>query len=204
MTHDQKPPPPDDESSASAPPPPDDTADDDAAASRTQAAAGDTAAERDQLRDLLLRKTAELDNFRKRVERERSEFAQHAAEDLLLALLPLVDDLERALAVPVETPDGQVYRDGVVLIHRKMLDLLRQRSVTPIDAVGEPFDPNLHEAVAHAPSHDHPDGTVMGDLRRGYRLGSRLLRAAMVMVAKGTGDADAAAGPTAADETDQS
>ena len=92
-----------------------------------------------QLRDLLLRKTAELDNFRKRVERERLEFAQHAAEDLLLALLPLVDDLERALAAPVETPDGQAYRDGVVLIHRKTLDLLRQRSVTPIDAAGEPF-----------------------------------------------------------------
>ena len=202
MTDDQKPPPPDDESSASAPP--DDTADDDAAAARTQAAAGDTAAERDQLRDLLLRNTAELDNFRKRVERERSEFAQHATEDLLLALLPLVDDLERALATPAETPDGQAYRDGVVLIHRKMHDLLRQRSVTPIDAVGEPFDPNLHEAVAHAPSHDHPDGAVMGELRRGYRLGNRLLRATMVMVAKGTGDADAAAGPTAANDTDQS
>ena len=189
-------------------PPPDDAAAEDAGIGPDTAAdhpaADSVAVERDQLRDLLLRKTAELDNFRKRVERERSEFAQHAAEDLLLALLPLLDDLERALAAPVETPDGQTYRDGVVLIHRKMLDVLRQRSVTPIDAVGEPFDPNLHEAVGHAPSNEHPDGAVASELRRGYRLGNRLLRAPLVMVARGTDAGDAAAGPAPADEAESS
>lgn len=208
MTDEQKPPGTDAESSASAPPP-DDAADEDAAGTgkdtfADRAAAESAAAERDQLRDLLLRKTAELDNFRKRVERERSEFAQHAAEDLLLALLPLLDDLERALAAPVETPDGQAYRDGVVLIHRKMLETLRQRNVTPIDAVGEPFDPNLHEAVGHTPSEEHPDGTVASELRRGYRLGNRLLRAPLVMVAKGTEGAAAAAGPAPAGEAEPS
>ena len=208
MTDEQKPPGTDAESSASAPPP-DDAADKDAAGigpdtTADRAAAESVVAERDQLRDLLLRKTAELDNFRKRVERERSEFAQHAAEDLLLALLPLLDDLERALAAPVDTPDGQAYRDGVVLIHRKMLEILRQRNVTPIDAVGEPFDPNLHEAVGHTPSEEHPDGTVASELRRGYRLGNRLLRAPLVMVAKGTEGAAAAAGPAPAGEAEPS
>lgn len=208
MTDEQKPPGTDAESSASAPPP-DDSADEDAAGigpdtTADRAAAESVVAERDQLRDLLLRKTAELDNFRKRVERERSEFAQHAAEDLLLALLPLLDDLERALAAPVDTPDGQAYRDGVVLIHRKMLEILRQRNVTPIDAVGEPFDPNLHEAVGHTPSEEHPDGTVASELRRGYRLGNRLLRAPLVMVAKGTEGAAAAAGPAPAGEAEPS
>ena len=208
MTDEQKPPGTDAESSASAPPP-DDAADEDAAGigpdtTADRAAAESVVAERDQLRDLLLRKTAELDNFRKRVERERSEFAQHAAEDLLLALLPLLDDLERALAAPVDTPDGQAYRDGVVLIHRKMLEILRQRNVTPIDAVGEPFDPNLHEAVGHTPSEEHPDGTVASELRRGYRLGNRLLRAPLVMVAKGTEGAAAAAGPAPAGEAEPS
>lgn len=160
------------------------------------AAFDEVASERDQLRDLLLRKTAEFDNFRKRTERERSEFARRAAEDLLLDLLPLVDDLERALDVAAETPDGESYRKGVELIHRQLLELLRKRHVTPIETVGEPFDPNLHEAVTQEPSDEHAEGTVVREFRRGYRLGDRLLRAAVVVVAAG-GSGDAEATPAA-------
>lgn len=191
MTDEQRSAPPEDESSAPA------TAAVDVAArdgdtEPAPAAFDEVASERDQLRDLLLRKTAEFDNFRKRTERERSEFARSAAEDLLLDLLPLVDDLERALDVAAETPDGESYRKGVELIHRQLLELLRKRQVTPIETVGEPFDPNLHEAVTQEPSDEHPEGTVVREFRRGYRLGDRLLRAAVVVVAAGgSGEADA-------------
>lgn len=142
-----------------------------------------TRRQRDEYYDLLLRKTAEFDNYRKRIERERREFAENAAADLLTELLPLVDDLERALAVEVDGAHARAYRDGVELIHRQLLDLLAKRGVQPIEAVGQPFDPHFHQAVAREPGTTHPEGVVMADLRRGYMLGDRLLRAAMVKVA---------------------
>ncbi len=207
MTDDQQPASPDNDPSAPATPAADDVAAEGNDPEATQAPAGELVVERDQFRDLLLRKTAEFDNFRKRVERERSVVAQRAAEDLLLALLPLVDDLERALAAPADTPDGDSFRAGVVLIHRQMLELLRKRDVTPIEAVGEPFDPNVHQAVAQEPSDEHPEGAVSNELRRGYRLGDRLLRAAMVIVSTGSNATDDASVETeegaVASETDQ-
>ncbi len=207
MTDDQQPASPDNDPSAPATPAADDVAAEGNDPEATQAPAGELVVERDQFRDLLLRKTAEFDNFRKRVERERSVVAQRAAEDLLLALLPLVDDLERALGVPADTPDGDSFRAGVVLIHRQMLELLRKRDVTPIEAVGEPFDPNVHQAVAQEPSDEHPEGAVSNELRRGYRLGDRLLRAAMVIVSTGSNATDDASVETeegaVASETDQ-
>ncbi|MGE0362070.1 MAG: nucleotide exchange factor GrpE [Vicinamibacterales bacterium] len=145
--------------------------------------ADETARERDELRDRLLRKSAEFDNFRKRVERERREFAEWAAADLVGELLAVVDDFERALAVEAP-PEAQAYRAGVELIHRQLLDLLKKRGVTPVDTVGTTFDPHLHQAVAYDESPGVPDGQVIGELRRGYRLGERLLRPALVRVAK--------------------
>ena len=185
MTDDQRPGPPDGDPAARPAVDAGEVAAEDEDTKPAPTASNDPSSEYDQLRDLLLRKTAEFDNFRKRVERERSEFARRAAEDLLLDLLPLVDDFERALAVPSETPDGESYRAGVVLMHRQLLELLRKRDVTPIDAVGEPFDPGLHEAVTQEPSDEHPEGTVVTEFRRGYRLGNRLLRPAMVTVSAG-------------------
>ena len=148
------------------------------------AAEPDAAAQRDEYRDLLLRKTAEFDNYRKRVERERAALASAAAADLLEELLPVVDNLERALEAPAEEGAAAAYRDGVELIHRQMLDLLRKRGVTPIETAGEDFDPNVHQAIAHEESADHRAGEIIGEVRRGYLLGARLLRAAMVRVAK--------------------
>jgi molecular chaperone GrpE len=141
-------------------------------------------AERDEYYDRLLRKTAEFDNYRKRIERERRELAESAAADLLAELLPLVDDLERALAGAAGATDVEGYRRGVEIIHRQMLDLLRRRGVTPLEVVGTDFDPNIHQAVAHELSTGRREGEVIAELRRGYRLGDRLLRAAMVKVAK--------------------
>jgi molecular chaperone GrpE len=139
--------------------------------------------ERDALRDRLLRTAAEFDNFRKRVDRERRELSEFAAADILSELLPIVDNFERALQAPAPT-EAESFRTGIEMIHRQMLDLLRKRGVTPIEALGADFDPNFHQAVIHEPSADHRDGEVIAELQRGYMLGDRLLRPAMVKVAK--------------------
>ena len=138
--------------------------------------------ERDALSDRLLRTAAEFDNYRKRVERERRERLDTAEADLLGSLLPLLDDLERALQAP--SVDAEVYRRGVALIQQQMAELLRRRGVTPIEAVGKDFDPRFHQAVMHDESREHREGEVMEELRRGYMLGDRLLRPSMVKVAK--------------------
>ena len=138
--------------------------------------------ERDQYYDRLLRTTADFDNYRKRIDRERRELAEHAATALLTDLLPLVDDLERALAA--DARDGDIDRRGVEIILKQLLDLLAARGVAPIEALGADFDPNLHQAVAHESSEAHRDGEVIEELRRGYTLRDRLLRASMVKVAK--------------------
>ncbi len=139
--------------------------------------------ERDEYYDRLLRKTAEFDNYRKRVDRERREQAEYAAADVLGDLLPIVDDLERALQTAPDT-GAEAYRKGVELIHKQMVDLLRRRGVTPIEAVGREFDPHVHQAVTHEVVPGHPEGEVVEEFRRGYKLHDRLLRPAMVKVAK--------------------
>jgi molecular chaperone GrpE len=139
--------------------------------------------EKDALHDRLLRTAAEFDNYRKRIERERAEFAAFAASDVLTDLLPIVDNLERALEAATGA-EGEALRKGVELIHKQMLDVLRRRGVKPIEALGADFDPNFHQAVIHESSTDHREGQVIGELQRGYMLGDRLLRPAMVKVAK--------------------
>jgi molecular chaperone GrpE len=139
--------------------------------------------ERDDYKDRWLRKTAEFDNYRKRVERERREQADQAVLDLLEELLSVVDDFDRALTVDAGEAGG-AYRKGVELIHGKLHELLRKQGVKAIDALGADFDPNVHQAVMHEESPEHRDGEVIGELRKGYMLGDRLLRPAMVKVAK--------------------
>lgn len=154
-----------------------------AAAPAPDPAPDDVTRERDELRDRLLRKGAEFDNFRKRVERERKDFAEWAAADLVGEVLTVVDDFERALAVAAP-PEAQAYRAGIELIHRQLLDVLKKRGVTAVETVGQAFDPHLHQAVAYDESPGVPDGQIVDELRRGYRLGDRLLRPALVRVAK--------------------
>jgi len=139
--------------------------------------------ERDELHDRLLRKGAEFDNYRKRIERERREHSDQAVVDLLLSLLTVVDDFDRALTIEAGA-DAEGYRKGVELIYAKLHDVLKKHGVRPIETLGTDFDPNLHEAVMHEASPDHRDGEVIGELRKGYMLGEKLLRPAMVKVAK--------------------
>jgi molecular chaperone GrpE len=141
--------------------------------------------EKDALQDRLLRTAAEFDNYRKRIERERRELSDYATTDVLLDLLPIIDNFERALQAP-SGGDGDPFRKGIELIHKQMADLLRKRGVTAVDALGADFDPNVHQAVIHEVSSEHREGEVMAELQRGYRLGERLLRPAMVKVAKGS------------------
>jgi len=140
--------------------------------------------QRDDLYDRLLRKTAEFDNYRKRTERERIQLAEAAAADLLTELLPLVDDMERALQADAGSDGGDAVRKGVELIHRQLLDILRKRGVRPVESLGADFDPHYHNAVSHEPAEGRRDGEVVEEFRRGYMLGDRLLRPAMVKVAK--------------------
>ena len=141
------------------------------------------ARERDDYYDRLLRKTAEFDNYRRRVERERREQTEQAVLDLLQELLLVIDDFDVALEVDAGS-GSSAYRKGVELIHAKLHDLLKKYGVRPIEVVGADFDPNLHEAVVHEASPGHREGEVLEELRRGYMIGDRLLRPAMVKVAK--------------------
>ncbi len=138
--------------------------------------------EKDSLQDRLLRTAAEFDNYRKRVERERRDLADYMKADVLTEILPIVDNFERALQAP--SSDADSLRKGVELIYKQMIDFLRKRGVTPIEALGADFDPNFHQAVIHETSPAHREGEVIEELQRGYMLGDKLLRPAMVKVAK--------------------
>jgi molecular chaperone GrpE len=168
--------------------PADETPETDEASSQTPAAVAEPTLaevqrERDDYYDRLLRKTAEFDNYRKRIERERREQADQAVVNLLRELLLVVDDFDIALAV--DAGEGSAgYRKGIELIHAKLHDLLAKYGVRPIEALGADFDPNLHQAVIHEESPDHREGEVIGELRKGYVIGDRLLRPSMVKVAK--------------------
>jgi molecular chaperone GrpE len=139
--------------------------------------------ERDDYRDRLLRSIAEFDNYRKRIERERRELAEFVSFETLGDLLPFVDDLERALAAAEGTQTVAGYRAGIELIYKQVAEVLRKKGVTAIEAKGADFDPHIHQAVATEVSTSHRDNEVIEELRRGYRLGERLLRPAMVKVA---------------------
>jgi molecular chaperone GrpE len=139
--------------------------------------------ERDAAQERLLRTAAEFDNYRKRIDKERRELSEYAAADVVTELLPIIDNFERALQAP-GAADAEGFRKGIELIHKQMMDLLRKRGVKPIDALGADFDPNFHQAVIHETSDEHREGEVMAELQRGYMLGERLLRPAMVKVAK--------------------
>ena len=144
--------------------------------------------ERDDALDRLLRTAAEFDNYRKRTERERRDLSDAVSADVIRDLLPVADDLERALSSePAPGPCAEVvgaFRSGVELIHRQLIEALRRRGVEPFSSIGTPFDPAWHEAVASEPAGDRPDGEVVAEIRRGYRIGQKLLRPAMVKVTK--------------------
>lgn len=141
-------------------------------------------AERDSLLDRLARAQAEFENARRRAAKEQQDFRDFAAADAIKALLPVIDSFERALRVKSESGD---FRSGVELIYKQLQDALGKLGVQTIPAKGEPFDPRYHEAIEMVETSDAPDHEVLEELQRGYKLKDRLLRPAMVRVAKNSG-----------------
>lgn len=144
------------------------------------AAPAATAREAEELRERHLRLLADFDNYKKRAERERHEHIGRASEDLVSRLLPIVDNLERALAATGSGADA--LRSGLELIHRQLWDELRREGLRPVEALGHPFDPNLHDAVATVRDSGQPPDTVVAELQRGYFFRDRLVRPALVRV----------------------
>jgi len=144
------------------------------------------AAKADENWERLLRATADLENFKKRAARERQDAARFANESLIQKLIPILDNFEMALSATQSAQSGNVesLQAGVTMILQQLKNALSEAGVEEVDAAGKPFDPNLHEAVSQADSADVPEGQVVQQLRKGYKLRERLLRPATVVVAK--------------------
>jgi molecular chaperone GrpE len=138
--------------------------------------------EKKELFDRLVRKQAELENVRKRVEREKEDFLQHATMGLIRALLPTLDALERGLKQREESIPEKFYT-GLELIHRELLDVLKRAGLAPVESQGKAFDPHVHQAVETVETEEFEDHAVVEELQRGYKLKQRLLRPAIVKVA---------------------
>jgi len=141
-------------------------------------------AERSILYDQLLRRQAEFENYRKRIERERAETFQRSRADVLLEMIPILDNLERALLSLEESDaDPEATRHGVELIHKQFKDALTKFGLRPVESLGCAFDPHVHEAVTIEPTDEHKENTIIEEFQRGYKIGDRLLRPAKVKVA---------------------
>jgi molecular chaperone GrpE len=157
---------------AAAPP-----AQDEALAAKTQ--------EVERLQDRLVRLQAEFENYKKRMAREKAEFLKFATEGLLLEFLPVLDNLERAIAsARADTSGREAVVEGIDMIARLFRATLEKAGVKPMETIGQPFDPSLHQAVAQVESPDHDDNIVVGEIQKGYLLEGRVLRAAMVKVSR--------------------
>lgn len=141
-------------------------------------------AERDSLLDRLARAQAEFENSRRRAQKEQQDFRDFAAADAIKTLLPALDSFERALQAK---SDGRDFRNGVELIYKQLQDALAKVGVKPVAAKGEQFDPHVHEAIEMVETSEAPDHEVVEELQRGYKLKDRLLRPAMVKVARNPG-----------------
>jgi molecular chaperone GrpE len=158
----------------------------DAVVEKLQAQIADKDKELTELKDRYLRTLAESENARKRLRQQSDETVRLQRENLLRELLPIVDNLERAVEAAGGGGNGKPIVEGVEMVLRSMLDLLKTHGVTQLTSVGQPFDPQRHEAVDQIESSQHPPNTVVSEFHRGYQIGDRLLRPARVAVAKGT------------------
>ena len=139
----------------------------------------DLAAEKDRNMRLL----ADFDNFRRRVTREKNETYQRATEATIAEFLPVLDNFDRAIAQAPEA--GDPFADGMRMVHAQFADVLAKTGLTPISSIGEPFNPDIHEAIAYQPSPDAPEGQVVYEAKKGYRMGDRVIRPASVIVSSG-------------------
>ena len=140
------------------------------------------AAEKQDLQNTLVRRQADFENYRKRVERERQQERHRGVELLIEQILPVLDAFDRALAGQDSTASAE-YRKGFELIRTQLWNALAKQGLQPSDAVGKPFDPHLHHAIENVPTAEQPEGTVVGEMQKGYMFHDRVLRPAMVRVA---------------------
>jgi molecular chaperone GrpE len=143
-------------------------------------------ADLDRFRDLALRSQADFENYKKRCAREKEEAIKYANNSLLQRLVAIIDNFELGLAAAKEQGEQSPIYSGMVLVQKQLNDLLSENGLQPVEAEGKPFDPNLHEAIAHEPSDEVPEETVLRQVRRGYRIKDRLLRPANVVVSSGS------------------
>ena len=147
--------------------------------------AAEMAQEIEKYKDAALRARADLDNYRKRVAREKEDAIRYANNSLLESLLPIVDNFELGLEAAKNAKDASGIVQGLEIVRKQLEDFLRDHGVEVVNAVGDRFDPNLHEAVAHEPNAEIDEGTVVRQIRRGFKLKDRLSRPATVVVSKG-------------------
>jgi molecular chaperone GrpE len=140
--------------------------------------------ERDELKDQLLRKAAEFENYRRRTENEFSQVVANANADLIAELLPILDDLDRSVNSSAESLSLDDLRKGIDLIHKNLVKVLDRRGLQAIEAVGQPFDPEKHEALMQMEDKDKPEGCVLDEHLKGYMLNERVLRHSQVLVNK--------------------
>ena len=138
----------------------------------------------DEEHDNFLRTLAEFTNYRRRSREELDQARRFASEDFIIRLLPILDNFDRAIKAAEEIGDFNALHGGVILILRQLQDLLEKEGVQPIEAVGQQFDPNVHEAVMRADTDDYPDNTIVEEFQRGYTLGDKVVRPSMVKVAR--------------------
>jgi molecular chaperone GrpE len=139
----------------------------------------------ERFRDLALRSQADFDNYRKRSAREKEDAIKYANSSLLEKLIPIIDNFELGLAHAADNAGNSPILAGMSMVAKQLTDFLADAGATPIDATGQPFDPNLHEAIAHEQSATVPEGKVIRQVRKGFKLKDRLLRPANVIVSKG-------------------
>src|SRR5881409_81113 len=151
----------------------------------TEDAMASLQADLDRFRDLALRSQADFENYKKRCAREKEEAIKYANSSLLQRLAAILDNFELGLAAAKAQGEQSPIYSGMVLVQKQLNDLLSEHGLQPIEADGKRFDPNLHEAIAHEPSDQFPEGTVLRQTRRGYRLKDRLLRPSKVVVSSG-------------------
>jgi molecular chaperone GrpE len=145
----------------------------------------DLTAELEKYKDAALRARADLDNYRKRVAREKEDAIRYANNSLLESLLPILDNFELGLDAARNAPEAAGIVQGLQMVRKQLEDFLRDHGVEMVNAEGMPFDPTLHEAVAHEPDSNVEEGTVVRQLRKGFKLKDRLIRPATVIVSKG-------------------
>lgn len=168
-------------------------ADDDEQPDEEQSAIESARAERDRMRDQLLRIAADFDNFRKRSRKEIEEVRRRTIEDTLREVLPVIDNLERAMEATSEASDVKAVAEGVKMVLRGFDEVANRLGLKRVESVGRIFDPMIHDAMQQEATDEHPPGTIVAEVVPGYQLGDRLLRPAMVVVAvpsTGTGDQD--------------